>query len=95
MANMQDAPPPSGMAEYLIPIWDEMKGQVRAAIGTAGLESLCLQIHRMRDAQSRVAKDGPIVLDGKGVASQHPALAIEKSASAEIRTWLREFGCSR
>jgi len=86
---------PKTLPEYLGPIWDETVSQVREKIGAAGLEALCLQIHRMRDAQGRIAKDGAIVLDGKGNAGPHPAVAIEKAAQAEIRSWLKDFGGGR
>jgi len=83
---------PAQLPENLEPIWKELSRQVRPRIGSAGMEALCGQVFRLRDAQARIAKDGAVVLDGKGVPGPHPAIAIEKSAGAEIRAWLQKFG---
>lgn len=85
---------PPHLAEKLGPIWDEMAGQVRSRIGSSGLEALCLQIHRMRDAQARIDKEGLIVADAKGAPAPHPAILIERAAQVEIRAWIIKFGAS-
>lgn len=73
-------------------IWSEMVGQVRPTIGAVGLEALCVQVARMRDAQRRITAEGLVVADAKGNPVPHPALAVEKQAQAEIRQWLGKFG---
>lgn len=83
---------PKTLPDHLSVIWDEMKGQIYESIQPAGLEALCVQVHRMRDAQMRIQEDGAVVNDGKGTAVPHPAIAIEKAAGAEVRTWLAKFG---
>ena len=83
---------PADLPEYLLLIWAELEGQVRPAIGAAGLEALCVQVYRMRDAERRIAEDGLIVRDVKGNPVAHPALDIEKRAQVEVRTWLAEYG---
>lgn len=83
---------PVGLAEHLSEIWDETVGSVQASIGSAGLESLCIQIHRMRDAQARVTDEGMVTSDAKGNPCPHPALEIERKAQAEVRTWLKMHG---
>jgi hypothetical protein len=65
---------------------------VQEAIGSAGLEALVVQVHRMRDAQERITAEGIVVADSKGNPIPHPALAIERQAQVEIRTWLAKYG---
>lgn len=83
---------PTNLPKHLHEIWDELAGQVRPAIGTAGLEALCGQVWLARDARRRVERDGMIVQDAKGNPIEHPALNIERKAQAEIRTWLGKYG---
>ena len=91
---MSDLIRPSHLALTLIPIWDEMVGQVRSRIGSSGLEALCLQIHRMRDAQGRIDAEGLIVADAKGAPAPHPAIPIERAAQVEVRAWIVKFGAA-
>ena len=86
---------PATLPEHLRAIWEEMVPQVSPKIGEVGLEALCVQVHRARDAQRRVTEEGMLVLDAKGNAAPHPALAIEKAAQGEVRTWLLKFGARR
>lgn len=86
---------PSHILGDIAKIWDEMLGQTRPSIGAAGLEALCLQIARMRDAQARIAKEGLIVADRSGNPVAHPALAIERQAGADVRAWLAKYGRPR
>jgi hypothetical protein len=83
---------PATLPEHLSGIWDETAPKVRRAIGPLGLEALCGQIFRMRDAQERITRDGAIVADAKGNPCPHPALAIEKQAQGEVRAWIVKFG---
>jgi len=83
---------PKTLPDHLALIWDELNGQVYDSISAVGMEALCIQVHRMRDAQARIEADGAVVNDGKGSAAPHPAIAIEKAAGAEMRTWLAKFG---
>lgn len=45
---------------------------------------------RARDARESVEREGAIIDDGKGFPIEHPALLVEKRASAEIRGWVKE-----
>jgi hypothetical protein len=45
----------------------------------------------MRDAQSRIDREGLVVADVKGNPVPHPALAIEKAAQIEVRAWSERF----
>lgn len=82
---------PDDLPEHLVPIWDEMVPQVRSNIGAAGMEALCTQVYRMRDAQKRITEEGIVVADSKGNATPHPALDIEKKAQDEVRKWLKDY----
>jgi phage terminase small subunit len=82
---------PAALPEHLVPIWDEMLPQVSSKIGAVGLEALCVQVHRMRDAQQRVTAEGLVVASPKGDPVPHPALAVEAKAQGEVREWLKRF----
>ena len=55
------------------------------------LEAFCGQVARLRDAQARLAAEGSIIADPKGVPIPHPAIAIERAAQDEIRKWGNAF----
>lgn len=83
---------PDSLPDHLREVWCDLVDQVKPAIGTAGMEALCGQVYRMRDAQRRITEEGLVVLDAKGNPAPHPAIAVEKQASAEVRAWVKEFG---
>ena len=83
--------PPEHLTDELAEIWAEMSPQVESTIAAAGLESLCGQVARMRDARERIDEDGLVVADSRGNPVPHPAIAIEKTAQAEVRNWLLKF----
>lgn len=43
---------------------------------------------RLKDARARIAAEGTIIEDSHGFPVEHPALAIEKRASMELRGWV-------
>ena len=59
------------------------------------LEAYVGQVARLRDAQRRIAAEGLIVQDPKGFPIPHPAIAIEKAAQVEIRSWGSRFAGKR
>jgi hypothetical protein len=83
---------PKGLPDHIGVIWKEMLPQVRPTIGAAGMEALCTQVYRMRDAQKRITAEGIVVADAKGNPCPHPALAVEKQAQGEVRAWLGKYG---
>jgi P27 family predicted phage terminase small subunit len=83
---------PEHLPAELVDIWEEMLPQVSRRIGAAGLEALCMQVSRMRDAHRRIETEGMVVQDPKGNPAPHPALAVEKQAQGEVRQWLVKFG---
>ena len=81
---------------------DEIRAEVLAAYGAGSeridgpdLEAYCGQVSRLRDAQARIAEEGLIVADAKGVPMPHPALLIERQAQDEIRKWGSAFRPAR
>jgi phage terminase small subunit len=72
-------------------VWAEMAPQVAVSIGAAGLEALCVQVVRMRDAAARINAEGMIVADVKGAPVPHPAISIERGAQSQVRDWLVKF----
>lgn len=45
---------------------------------------------RARDAREAIDREGAIIDDAKGFPMEHPALAVEKRASAELRGWVKD-----
>ncbi|TQE43583.1 terminase [Corynebacterium phoceense] len=45
---------------------------------------------RLQDAREAIEREGTIIDDGKGFPVEHPALMIEKRASAELRGWVKD-----
>lgn len=83
---------PATLPEHLRDIWDELEPQFAPRIGALGLEAACSQAYRLRTARAQIDKDGHLVRDSRGNPAPHPALAVEKQASAELREWLKRYG---
>ena len=47
-------------------------------------------IQRVREAQSLIEVQGPIWLDQHDNPQEHPAVKVERQASAEIRGWVKD-----
>ena len=45
---------------------------------------------RARAAREAIAREGDIIDDGKGFPVEHPAVVLEKRASAELRGWVKD-----
>lgn len=58
---------------------------------TPELEAYAGQVVRLRDAQRRLAVEGAVVEDSKGIPIPHPALRIERDAQEELRKWGDRF----
>lgn len=56
----------------------------------SAVEAVAGLLIRLRDAQEAISREGTIVDDGKGFPVEHPALLVEKRASAEIRGWVKD-----
>lgn len=82
---------PATLPEYLHDLWDEIAPQLLGDTPPAAGESLCRQMHLLRDAEERVSREGAVIVDGKGNAAEHPAIKIQRDASNEVRRWLQEY----
>lgn len=47
-------------------------------------------IGRVREAREIIAAEGAVVNKGSGEPVEHPAVKVERMASAEIRGWVKE-----
>lgn len=47
-------------------------------------------IGRVREAREIVASEGPVAAKESGEPIEHPAVKVERMASAEIRGWVKE-----
>lgn len=63
-------------------------------IEAPAVESYAVAVGRMRDAQHRIDAEGAIVADDKGRPVPHPALAIERAASADVKKWVERYRSS-
>lgn len=86
-------PPPLHLSTAAAESWSEITASLTEEAGgeSAALEAYATALARLRDAQSRIDREGSLIADAKGNPIQHPALAIEKSAAAEIRLWAVHF----
>lgn len=57
-------------------------------VDKAAVIAFATQMARLLDARRRIDVEGLIVEDSKGFAGAHPALDIERAASAEMRGWV-------
>ena len=84
--------PPKSLPDYLAAVWEDAVGQCKDDTPPAAVEALCRQIHLMRDAEKRITEDGAVIVDGKGNATEHPGIKIQREAGKEIRDWLQKYG---
>lgn len=69
--------------------------RIRAHSDADGFDAEAVQIvaaliQRVREAQSLIEVQGPIWLDHHGNPQEHPAVKVERQASAEIRGWVKD-----
>lgn len=70
-------------------VWQELVGEgVQPA---PGFDAYVNQIALERQCSTRIAEEGFIVADAKGVPIPHPALEIQRKAQVEIRGWAGKF----
>ncbi len=85
---MDDQPSPSA---HLSPdaraVWDEMVQPFHVGLAGVLLESYCVLVARMRDAQQRIDAEGLIVDGDRGVPVAHPAIEVERLTSAEVERY--------
>lgn len=86
--------PPQHLSASARQAWTEIVadlGSTPDGVEAAGVESYAVAVGRMRDAQARIDAEGMIIGDDKGRPTAHPALAIERAASAEVKRWLERY----
>lgn len=54
------------------------------------VETVAGLIRRVRDAERTIAAEGAILEGQHGMPMEHPAVKVERMASAEIRGWVKE-----
>lgn len=74
---------------------NELSARARSQITSAALEAIVGQTLAGREARDRVAAEGMVIADPKGNPIPHPALGIERAASAEVRAWSRDLASRR
>jgi P27 family predicted phage terminase small subunit len=79
---------PAHLSPEAAAVWAELVTELGGIpVNTAAFGAYCVQVARLRDAQGRIDREGLVVADEKGRPVPHPAIAIEKAAQAEIRSW--------
>lgn len=64
---------------------------MRSRIIGAEFDAYCTAVTRLRDAQARIAEEKLIVPDAKNQPIVHPAYAVERMASDDLRKWGDKF----
>lgn len=67
-------------------------GRVLSPFDMEAMQTVAGLIMRLRSARAAIVASGGqiIVDDGKGFPVEHPALLVEKRASAELRGWVKD-----
>jgi P27 family predicted phage terminase small subunit len=60
----------------------------------ATVESYCLAVANLRQAEAIVAKDGPTIVSPTGELKRHPATTLVKEAIEAARRLAAELGCT-
>lgn len=60
------------------------------AFDQEAVETVAVLIARAREAERIIRDAGPIASNDRGVPIEHPAVRIERGASAELRGWVKD-----
>lgn len=55
------------------------------------LDAYCTTVARLRDATRRISDEGIVIADGRAQPVRHPALEIERAATADLRAFGDKF----
>ena len=74
---------------------EKIEARIRAHSELNGFDTEATQIvagliERVRQAQRIIAMEGPLASRESGEPIEHPAVKVERMASAEIRGWVKE-----
>ena len=83
--------PPKHLSKPLAAIWSELAPTLTEFAPLSIIEALAVQTKTLRDARAAIDADGLIVRDVKQNAVEHPALAIERAAIAQIHQLNKEW----
>ena len=86
-----EIPAPEHLSAAAAAVWDELVNCENGYTPAPGFDAYCNQIALERQCATRIATEGFIVADAKGVAIPHPALEIQRKAQVEIRGWAGKF----
>lgn len=72
-----------------------LEARIRAHSDLNGFDNEAVQIvaaliGRVREAQRIIAEEGPLAAKESGEPIEHPAVKVERQASAEIRGWVKD-----
>lgn len=73
----------------------EIEARIQAHSELNGFDTEAVQIvaaliQRVRQAQHIISMEGPLAAKESGEPIEHPAVKVERQASAEIRGWVKE-----
>ena len=88
---MEQLTAPAHLPDDVAAVWVETNGRTDLQHEGPDFEAYCGQVARLRDAQQRLQREGLVIADPKGNPVPHPAIAIERAAQAEIRSWGAQF----
>lgn len=63
-------------------------GRVLNPMDQSCVETVASWMVQLAEARRRITEEGVTILDAADVLKEHPAVAIEKKASQEIRGWV-------
>lgn len=84
---------PDYLPEAVAIVWREIvaSNDLAGKVDRAALETFSTLMARMREARQRVEDEGMVVTDPRGRVIPHPALAVERATSEQIRAWGDRF----
>jgi P27 family predicted phage terminase small subunit len=90
-------PKPEWLSSAAAEEWDRVIPDVIAmrsarAVDASALAAYCEAVARFRTASQVVAVAGLMIKDRDGSLRRNPAVSQARDASAEMRSWAREFG---
>jgi P27 family predicted phage terminase small subunit len=97
--KMQTAigPPPPHFDDVALAAWNTIVDDLKTAgtifqVDRFGLETLCMALQRLRNAQKIIAEYGEVTESPDGKLEKNPACTIETAANATIKSYICEFG---
>jgi P27 family predicted phage terminase small subunit len=92
------APPaPADLPPEGVELWDTVVAEIYRAglaqsVDLPALETLCFQWAMAKQARRVLRRQSPFALGAAGQLAEHPAVAIERQASALLLRFMQEYG---